>query len=310
MKWLEISYHATEENHELVSQIFIDAGSKGVLLEDSKTPHEIPKDRFGEVYRLDVADYPSDGVIVKGYLAVTTQVEVLLAEIKTRLFELAPAEAASFSVTTLEEEDWAESWKAYYEPVWISERLLIKPSWLEPSDDANVVEIRLDPGMAFGSGTHETTRLCLQLLEKYVNNTSQVVDVGTGSGILAIASAKLGAKSVYGVDLDEMAVIRARENVALNDCSVILEINNLMNGGATLAWKPNLIVANILASIIVGMLEDVVRVLNEGDVFICSGIIVEEKEMVIEALNAHQFTVIEIYEENGWLAIVSRKNVE
>jgi len=305
MNWLEISYHATEENYELISQIFIDAGSKGVLLEDSKTPHDIPEDRFGELYRLNIDDYPSHGVIVKGYLAITPQVEILLDTVKTKVFELVPT-ASSFSVTTLAEEDWAESWKSHYEPIDVTENLRILPSWLEKSDDENKIEILLDPGMAFGSGTHETTRLCLKLLERYISANSKVIDVGTGSGVLAIASSKLGAQLVYGVDLDEMAMIRAKENALLNDCDIVLEKNHLMSGVATLKWLPNLIVANILAPVIVGMLDDVHAILHAGDIFICSGIIAEEKEMVIDAIVANGFEVAEILDENGWVAIVAK----
>jgi ribosomal protein L11 methyltransferase len=306
MNWLEVSYHGNDENFELISQIFIDAGSKGVLLEDSNTPNEIPDDRFGEVYRLNAVDYPSSGVIVKGYLAVVPQVEVLLDTVKTKLFELAPESAASFTVITLAEEDWAENWKQHYQPIQISDKLVIKPSWLERST-GNVVEILLDPGMAFGSGTHETTRLCLQLLELYVKTNSRVVDVGTGSGILAIATAKLGAAVVYGVDLDEMAVLRAKENATLNGCDILIETNNLMDGVGSLAWQPNLIIANILAPVIIGMLADVSRVLVTGDFFICSGIISEEKDEVTNALTKNDFAIVEVSAENGWVAIVARK---
>lgn len=306
MNWLEISYHATAENYELVSQIFIDAGSKGVLLEDSKTPHEQYEDRFGEVYRLNTEDYPSSGVVVKGYLAIAGQVEVLLDTVKTKLFEFAPESMHSFTVTTLAEEDWAESWKKHYEPIQISEKLVIKPSWLARSTD-DVVEILLDPGMAFGSGTHATTRLCLRLLEQYLSVDSRVVDVGTGSGILAIAAAKLDAHSVYGVDLDEMAVLRTKENAALNGCDILIETNNLMDGVGTLNWQPNFIIANILAPIIIRMLVDVSRVLVTNNIFICSGIIAEEKDEVVANLLEHGFKVVEILEENGWVAIVSCK---
>jgi len=309
MNWLEISYHGTEENYELISQIFIDAGSKGVLLEDSKTPYEIPEDRFGEIYRLNADDYPQDGVVVKGYLAALPQVEIMVDVVKTKLFNLAPEAAASFTVSTLAEEDWEHSWKAHYQPIHVTENLVIKPSWLELSNDQNTVEILLDPGMAFGSGTHETTRLCLQLLEQYITADSRVVDVGTGSGVLAIAASILGAQSVYGVDLDEMAVIRAKENVVLNGCDVLIETNNLMAGVNSLGWKPNLIVANILAPIIVGMLGDVKEVLVEGDIFICSGIIDNEKDMVIAALVEHGFEIGEVREETGWVAIVGLTKV-
>lgn len=306
MEWLEISYHATEENHELVSQIFMDAGSKGVLLEDSTTPHTIPEDKYGEIYRLNTDDYPSEGVIVKGYLAVVPQVEVTVETVKTKLFNLAPDAATRFTVSTLAEEDWAHSWKAHYHPINVTETLVIKPSWLEKSTDDKIVEILLDPGMAFGSGTHETTRLCLQLLEKHLSDHSRVVDVGTGSGVLAIAAAKLGAPLVYGVDLDEMAVMRAKENAILNECDILMETNNLMDGVKTLDWQPNLIMANILAPIIIGMLSDVKAVLTEGDVFICSGIIDNEKTMVLDALGRCGFEIVEVREENGWIAIVAR----
>ncbi|MCL2558967.1 MAG: 50S ribosomal protein L11 methyltransferase [Turicibacter sp.] len=306
MEWLEISYHATEENHELVSQIFMDAGSKGVMLEDSQVLHESYDTQCGEVYRLNAADYPEEGVIVKGYLAVMPDVAVTVERVKAQLFHLAPAAAASFTVTTLAEEDWAHSWKAHYEPIVVADTLVIKPSWLARSSDEQLMEILLDPGMAFGSGTHETTRLSLQLLTRYVTADSRVVDVGTGSGILAIAASKLGAQSVYGVDLDEMAVMRAKENVVRNDCDILLETNNLMDGVRSLGWVPNLIVANILTPIIIGMLGDVKAVLAEGGVFICSGIIEEEKEAVTGALARHGFEVVEVLEENGWLGMVGK----
>lgn len=306
MEWLEISYHATQDNHELVSQIFIDAGSKGVLLEDSKTPYALPEDRFGEIYRLNKSDYPSEGVIVKGYLAVVPEVEVVVDKVKTKLFNLAPDAITRFTVSKLAEEDWAHSWKAHYHPINVTKKLVIKPSWLEKSTDEQLVEILLDPGMAFGSGTHETTRLCLQLLETYITDDSRVVDVGTGSGVLAIAATKLGAQLVYGVDLDEMAVMRAKENAARNECQILLETNNLMEGVKMLDWQPNLIVANILAPVIIGMLSDVKAVLIKGNLFICSGIIDNEKPLVMDGLLRCGFEIIEVREENGWIAIVGR----
>ena len=217
MNWLELSFQTTHDAYDLVSNIFIEAGSKGVLLEDSQTVTESHEDHFGEIYRLNPDDYPSEGIIVKGYIAVTEETEEKLEMIRTRLLNLDDVtQTQKFEVKMLDEEDWANSWKRHYEPIQISERLVIKPSWLERSDDENLVEILLDPGMAFGSGTHETTQLCLQLLEQHVKPTDYVVDVGTGSGILAIAASKLGCKGVYAVDLDAMAVVRAKEYVEIN----------------------------------------------------------------------------------------------
>lgn len=305
MNWLELSFHTSHESYDLVSNIFIEAGSKGVLVEDSHTLTEAHEDQFGEIYRLNPDDYPKEGVVIKGYLAVTPDIEHQLEYVRTQLLNLNESQQL-LQIRQLDEEDWANSWKKHYQPIEITGRLVIKPSWLEPTTDPNVVEIMLDPGMAFGSGTHETTQLCLELIEEYVDQNQVVVDVGTGSGILAIAASKLGAKSVYAVDLDAMAVIRAKENVALNHCqNICVEKNNLIDGVNALDEKPTLMVANILAPIIIGMLADVKKVLPSNRPFICSGIVEHEKELVVEALNHHQFKICQIKEKNGWIAIVA-----
>ncbi len=307
MNWLELSFKTTHDAYDLVSNIFIEAGSKGVLLEDSKTVTETHDDHFGEIYRLNPDEYPSDGIVVKGYIAMTDETETTLETIRTRLLNLDDiTEVYGLEVNMLDEEDWANSWKKHYQPIQISPRLVIKPSWLAPSTDSNVVEILLDPGMAFGSGTHETTQLCLQLLEQHVKPTDFVVDVGTGSGILAIAASKLGCEGVYAVDLDAMAVLRANENVRLNACQDIkLEKNNLIDGVLRLEKKPTLMVANILAPIIINMLPDVVKVLPKHQTFICSGIVAHEADGVVDALTKHDFTIQEIKHLNGWVAIVA-----
>ena len=308
MNWLELSFHTTHEAFDLVSNIFIEAGSKGVLLEDSNTLTEAHEDHFGEIYRLNPDDYPKTGVVIKGYLAVTTDIENQLEFVRTQLLNLKldHYDHNKLEIKMLDEEDWANSWKKHYEPIEITKNLVIKPCWLEPTTDPSVVEIMLDPGMAFGSGTHETTQLCLELIEKYVDSDQVVVDVGTGSGILAIAASKLGAKSVYAVDLDAMAVIRAKENIEMNKCSnILVEKNNLIDGVEALNQQPTLMVANILAPIIINMLSDVEKVLPVNKTFICSGIVEHEKESVITALKAHHFNVTEVKEKNGWVAIVA-----
>lgn len=307
MKWLEVRYSFCVTDCDLICDAFIDAGSKGVLIEDSNTPNDEYEDRFGEVYNLNPEDYPSSGITVKGYFPDTEQGWDGIHKARNRLYDLEYDAHHSFLITELKEEDWENSWKDHYGPIQISDHLVIKPSWLSKSDDNHITEILLDPGMAFGSGTHETTRLCLQLLEQHLTTNSKVIDVGTGSGILAIAAAKLGANAVYGVDLDEMAVVRANENMILNQCEFLIETNNLMDGVHALTWRPNFIIANILAPIIIGMLEDVKSVLNSGDKFICSGIIAEEEIAVLDSLSSNGFEILEIKSENGWVAIVSRK---
>ena len=308
MNWLELSFHTSHEAFDLVSNIFIEAGSKGVLIEDSNTLTESHEDHFGEIYRLNPDDYPSSGVVIKGYLAVTSDIENQLEFVRTQLLNLNMDhfDHNKLEIKMLDEEDWANSWKKHYAPIEITPTLVIKPCWLEPSTDPNVTEIMLDPGMAFGSGTHETTQLCLELVEKYANPNQVVIDVGTGSGILAIAASKLGCRFVYAVDLDAMAVVRANENVEMNHCqNIIVEKNNLIDGVGALTETPTLMVANILAPIIINMLDDVVKVLPEGRTFICSGIVDHEQESVILALQSHNFDIVEVKEKNGWIAIVA-----
>ena len=311
MNWFELSFHTTHEACDLVSDVFMEAGSKGVLLEDSKTLTEEQADRFGEIYNLDPADYPSEGIIVKGYLAQTPGMEQEVELLRTRLLNLEGANAfgRGLDVRVLDEEDWANSWKRHYHPIEIIPGLVVKPSWLEPSQEEGVVEILLDPGMAFGSGTHETTQLCLELLAKYQVPGGLTVDVGTGSGVLALAASKLGALQVYATDLDGMAVIRARENVVLNGCgNIVVEKADLLEGLGRLGRVPDLMVANILAPIIIGMLPDVAQALPEGRTFICSGIVSHEKDAVLAALGAHGFGTVEVKDKNGWVAIVSKRS--
>lgn len=309
MNWLEVSYEATEENYEVVSHFFIQAGSKGVALEDSGVPHAEYGSEKAEVYRLNPDDYPSAGVVVKGYFAELPGVGETIAGLKAQLQGFAEGGMGAFLVSVLAEEDWSESWKSGYEPIQVSDRLVIKPSWFETTTDGSQIEIRLDPGMAFGSGTHETTRLSLQLLLQHVKADSYVVDVGCGSGVLSIAAAKLGAASVYGVDVDPMAVKRAEENAQLNACDIAFRTGDLMNGMDGLGWQPTIVVANLIAHLIVEMLPDVKKVLVDDGIFICSGIIAEEKEAMMHALETSGFEVLSVVEENGWLGIVVKRCV-
>ena len=202
------------------------------------------------------------------------------------------------------EKDWAETWKQYYKPVLVGERIVVKPIWeeYEPKNDELVVE--LDPGMAFGTGTHETTRMCIQALERYVKPETTVFDVGCGSGILAIAAAKLGAKLSVGVDLDPVAVESSKENVAHNklDNIEILE-GNLVE---VIEGKADVVVANILAEIICILTDDVKRVLKQGGTFITSGIIHDRVEMVCEKLEATGFEVLEKNRDGEWNCIVAK----
>ena len=205
------------------------------------------------------------------------------------------------------EEAWATAWKKYYHPVRISRYLTIVPSWenYQPLQEDEKI-ITLDPGMAFGTGTHPTTRLTLQALEVYLRGGETVLDVGTGSGVLSIASKYLGAKDVFAYDLDEVAVRSAQENMAMNPIAhdVTVQANDLLQGVTVPA---DLIVANILADIILLMIPDAWRLLKQEGTLIVSGIIETKKQLVIDAMIAQGFEIDQLFNQKDWYAIAFKK---
>ena len=216
---------------------------------------------------------------------------------------------AEISVSGVNEEDWANSWKAYYKPIKIGEKIVIVPAWEKYSASEGEIVVRMDPGMAFGPGTHETTRLVIQLLEKYVKDGMRVADVGTGSGILAICAAKLGAKECKAYDIDPVAVKVARENVkdsGLEDV-VRCDVSDLLRGVDRSGGAYDVICANIVADIIIRMTPDVHELMDEKTVILASGIIVERSEDVISCFEENGFKIVEKIEDNGWCALAVMK---
>src|SRR5690606_16015121 len=264
MKWNEISIHTTNEAIEPISNILHEAGASGVVIED---PAELTKERedwFGEIYDLNPEDYPEEGVIIKAYLPVNSFISETVDSIKQEINDLIKfdIDIGMNQVTTTEvkEEDWASAWKKYYHPVKISETFTIVPTWEEYNRvNSDELIIELDPGMAFGTGTHPTTVMCIQALEKTVRNGQNVIDVGTGSGVLSIAAALLGAKHVLALDLDEVAVESARQNIEINHVSDRIEVRkgNLLEG---IESETDIVVANILADVILRFTDDAAKV--------------------------------------------------
>jgi ribosomal protein L11 methyltransferase len=311
MKWSEISIHTTHEAVEAISNILHEAGAGGVVIED---PNDLIKERdasFGEVYELNPDDYPEEGVIIKAYLPVNSflgeTVEAIKQAINNLLLYDIDIGKNKITISEVNEEEWATAWKKYYNPVKISEKFTIVPTWetYEPvSSDELIIE--LDPGMAFGTGTHPTTVLCIQALEKYMKPGDTVIDVGTGSGILSIAAAMLGAKSVRALDLDPVAVDSARLNVKLNKVQHIVTVsqNNLLDH---IEEQANVIVANILAEIILRFVDDAYRLLEKNGYFITSGIIQAKKQEVKEGLMKAGFAIEETLVMEDWIAFIARK---
>ena len=203
------------------------------------------------------------------------------------------------------EEDWANSWKAYYKPIEIGEKMVIVPAWEKYDAPEGKLVVRMDPGMAFGTGSHETTRLVIGLLEKYIKNGQRVLDVGCGSGILAICAAKLGADECKAYDIDPVAVKVARENVRDSGLTnVTCDTSDLLRGVDKSGGAYDVICANIVADIIIRMTPDVGQFMHESSVILASGIISERANDVISCFEQYGFRIVEKAEENGWCALV------
>ena len=214
----------------------------------------------------------------------------------------------TISVSGVNEEDWANSWKAYYKPIRIGERIVIVPAWEKYEEREGDVVVRMDPGMAFGTGTHETTRLVIGLLEKYVKEGARVLDVGCGSGILAICASKLGAGICRAYDIDPVAVKVARENIKDSGLeNVTCDVSDLLRQVDTTKAPYGVICANIVADIIIRMTPDIGTFMDEQSVILASGIIVERSEDVIRTFAEYGFRIVEKVEENGWCALVVMK---
>ena len=307
--WVEVRVITISEALEPISGIFYGLDCKGVAIED---PNDILEREQGpltwDFADINVLEHRGEAAVVKGYFSEDDNVEEIVTYIEQKVNEIKElginVGEGKVESEVKHEKDWADTWKQYYKPVLVGERIVVKPIWeeYEPKNDELVVE--LDPGMAFGTGTHETTRMCIQALERYVSEDATVFDVGCGSGILAIAAAKLGAKLSVGVDLDPVAVESSKENVKYNNLNniEILE-GNLVE---VIDGKADVVVANILAEIICILTDDVKRVLKDNGIFITSGIIHDRVDMVCEKLEATGFEVIEKNRDGEWNCIVAK----
>ncbi|PLR78107.1 50S ribosomal protein L11 methyltransferase [Bacillus sp. V3-13] len=311
MKWSEISIQTTNEAIEPISNILHEAGASGVVIEDPADLVKEREDQFGEIYQLNPDDYPEEGVIVKAYLPVNSFLGETVDEIKEAINNLIihniDIGLNEVTISEVNEEEWATAWKKYYNPVKISEKFTIVPTWEDYTPvNSDELIIELDPGMAFGTGTHPTTVMCIQALERTVKQGDRVIDVGTGSGVLSIAAALLGADQVQALDLDDIAVKAARLNIKLNKvqdrCTV--SQNNLLDG---IREGADVVVANILAEVILRFTDDVSRVVKQGGYFIASGIIAQKKQQVREAIVQAGFEIEETIQMEDWVAIIAKR---
>ncbi|MDF2626606.1 MAG: ribosomal protein methyltransferase [Symbiobacteriaceae bacterium] len=303
MRYLEVAIRCQREAADAVGNAVAELTGGGYAVDD---PMDIIQNRASWEITDLVAGDPA-WVVVKGWLADEGDVEGARIRLEERLASirelgLGTVEAPAYS--WVQEEDWANAWKAYFKPTRVGERLVIIPSWETFELQEGDLPLHLDPGMAFGTGTHPTTSLCLRRLESVVTPGMRVLDVGTGSGILAIASARLGAAPVVGIDIDPVAVRVAKENAERNGVEIDVRAGTLDQVETD---ECDLIIANIIASIIIEILPDVASRMKKGGKFLASGIIAEKKQAVADAMTATWLLPVEIREEGGWVAILATK---
>ena len=308
--WIEITIHTTNEASEIVESILLDYGSTGVAIEDPTTLEENLHDDFGTIVELSPTDFPDVGVIVKGYINELNFDDETFTRFKGELEQLGQniniGEFFKIETTTIKDSDWENSWKDYFDILNIGEKFVIVPTWREYENEENKYVINIDPGMAFGTGGHETTSLCIKNLEKYVKPHDNIIDVGCGSGILSIAASYLTDGEIKAVDLDKLAVDVSRENFALNNLEnrITVEEVSLLTKETK---KYNVIVANILAHIIELMLDDAYKLLEDGGYYITSGIIKDKKDELLEKMLERGFKLIEETSDNEWYSFVVTK---
>ncbi len=304
MKWYEISIKTTEEAEDAISNILYELGANGVVIEDNEI-----------VTRPNLWDYIDENQFTKkdyakvcAYFPESSNILELTHTIEERLKEVAKyidIGEGKINISEVDEKDWAQEWKKYYKPVEIG-NIAIVPSWEDYKAEGNKIIVRLDPGMAFGTGTHESTALCLEAIQKYVKPGMDVLDVGTGSGILAIAAKKFLAKRVLAVDIDEVAVKVAEENARLNGVEFEIKKNDLIEG---IEEEYDVVIANIVADIIIKLSKDINRVLKEDGIFISSGIIGERLEDVLKSFEKNSLEIVEVKKMGQWCLVVSKKTV-
>jgi ribosomal protein L11 methyltransferase len=303
MNWLEVTLTVNGELAEAVADVLARFAFSGVMMEQGvKYTDE------------EDAGTPTGPITVRAYLEVNDQIEETRQKLEESLYYLGmiqPLPPASYK--EIADQNWMESWKQHYKPILIGERLAIIPAWMD-SPDPNRIPIKIDPGMAFGTGTHPTTQLCLELMENMIaddrlsNAKFQIIDVGCGSGILSIAAIKLGAKSALGVDIDPGSIVNARENANLNHVGkeLILEtgsVQEILNGKFAFRRAP-LVVANILAPVIIRLFEvGLAELLETSGKIILSGILQEQAQNVIAAAQTKGLRLKEQKQMGDWVAL-------
>ena len=312
MKWTEVLIKVDPQAVEAVTDILYGLGAQGVAIDE---PVDVQRLREDELYwdYIDekLLENDTEETKIMAYFSEEeTNLPEKIAVIKEKIRNLTEfglsIGSGTVELSNVNQEDWESAWKQYFKPVHVTDRIVVKPEWEEYSPQEGEIVIEIDPGMAFGTGTHETTSMCINQIEKNLKSGDTVIDIGCGSGILSMAAVLLGAEKATGVDLDPVAVRVALENVELNNLQDKIEI---LHGNLTdvIREKADIVVANIMADIILMLLEDVREFIKDDGLFISSGIIQEKRAAVEARLLEKNFSIVEVETKGEWCAITAQK---
>ena len=312
MDWIELIVHTTTAGSDCVSGCLMELGASGTMIEDrADIPDPSKPHGIWEIIDPKLLDSMPEDVLVHAWFVPDETFPAVLSRLREKLDAMRTEEprfgALLIDTRMVSEDAWAEVWKKYYKPFYAGSHLVVKPTWesFDPAPGDRIIEI--DPGMAFGSGTHETTGMCIALLEEVIRGGERVIDVGTGSGILAIAAALLGAGRVLAVDIDPDAVRVASENVVHNHVDHIVEVQE---GDLLKATDETcrICVANIISDIIISFCAPLKAHIEPGGLFICSGVVRERTEEVRSALLQAGYSVLKTEHRGEWTAFLCRRD--
>jgi ribosomal protein L11 methyltransferase len=319
MKWMKITLDTTTEAIDLVSDMLNDLGIEGIEISDNVQITEEEKKQLFIDFLPELEE--DDGTArVTFYLDPEDSIDATLDKIKVGLNELSDfvsVGSGTFTVSETEDKDWINNWKEFFKPFRIDDTIVIKPTWEELTDfNDNDLIIEIDPGTSFGTGAHETTKLCILNMKKYMKPDSIVLDAGSGSGILSILAKKLGAKEVLGIDIDPNATGSALENAEVNhlliaDSNLTFVTGNMIEDGGIRKQlgieKYDMVVANILADVIIPLSDVIAENMKPDGIFISSGIINTKEEAVKSALLKNHFEIMEVTRMGDWVSFVAKK---
>lgn len=314
MEWTQVAVRTSSEAVEAVSNILMESGASGVAIEDAADFAKIKAGRYGDHGEIvDPADlqHIETGALLTAYFPENEHVETKVPKITERVLGLSQVGlnpgAAEVITKPVDDTDWATAWEKYYHPVPVTRYLTVVPDWedYQPQADGEKV-IRLDPGQAFGTGTHPTTKLSLQALEMVIRGGEKIIDVGTGSGVLTIGAELLGADVILATDLDDVAVASAQKNLALNPAIGPVKViaNDLLNG---IEESADIVVANILAEIIVPLVPQAWKSLPVNGYFVTSGIIDDKLDLVTTAMIKQGFAIRETLKMGEWYGVIAQR---